>query len=29
LDIAVPRMGPVRFLIMNTGLLRKKTFQSL
>lgn len=29
LDIAIPRMGPVRFLILNTGLLRKKNFESL
>ncbi len=26
---AVTRRGPVRFLILNTGILRKKTFQSL
>lgn len=29
LEFAIPRKGPVNFLILNTGLLRKRTFQSL
>jgi len=29
MDVAIPSEGPVRFLILSTGLLRKKKFQSL